>query len=364
MAHADSEGLYAKLMFQFNKPTAKNKTIFFRLLAVSQKAWLGLREALMSIYESEQSYGMKIIIKDMIDDINQWLPFAKAMENYKWFFGGDEIELIRASESIGNMPDALMGIAAELENFQKIRGKVVWAMTYPAVLIVFALGAVAVLLVKVVPTFVGLFAGHTLPAITQWMLAASDFMQIYWWVILLSIVSVVVGITMLNKYFLPFKIMIDAFFLKIPVVKWVIKTFYLYRFSKLLSDFYKAWVNPVVALEQISAIFDNYMYKKKAMDIRTDLEAWFGFADSMEWSSLFDPILVQIILVGERTGNIDEVLIKMASFYDAELENQIKALMSLIEPLLMALVAVLIGWIVASIFLPMADLVNTIDTAW
>lgn len=361
MARIDSEGLYAKLMFQFNKPTAKNKTVFFRLLAVSQKAWLWLREALMSIYESEQSYGMKIVIRDMINDINQWLPFAKAMEAYKGFFGGDEIELIRASETIGNMPDALMSIAAELENFQKIRGKVVGAMTYPIVLITFALGAVAVLLVKVVPTFVGLFAGHDLPQITQIMLQASDFMKVYWWVIALSLWVAVVSVQLLYKYFLPFKILIDTALLKIPVVKWVIKTFYLYRFSKLLSDFYKAWVNPVVALEQMSAIFDNYMYKKKAMDIRTDLEAWFWFADSMEGSDLFDPILVQIVLVGERTGNIDDVLIKMASFYDSALENQIKALMSLIEPLLMGLVAVLIGWIVASIFLPMADLVNTID---
>lgn len=107
------------------------------------------------------------------------------MEQYKGFFGADEIELVRASETIGNMPDALMNIAAELENFQKIKGKVKGAMTYPIVLIVFALGAVAVLLVKVVPTFVGLFAGHELPQITQWMLMASDFMQKYWWVIVL-----------------------------------------------------------------------------------------------------------------------------------------------------------------------------------
>lgn len=361
MSRIDSEGLYARLMFQLNKPTAKNKTVFFRLLAVSQKAGLWLREALISIYESEQSYGMKIIIKDIIDDINQWLPFAKAMEQYKGFFGADEIELVRASETIGNMPDALMNIAAELENFQKIRGKVKGAMTYPIVLIVFALGAVAVLLVKVVPTFVGLFAGHELPQITQWMLMASDFMQKYWWVIVLVLWGSFVSVQMLYKYFLPFKIVVDTTMLKIPVVKWVIKTFYLYRFSKLLADFYKAWVNPVVALEQMSAIFENYLYKKKAMDIRTDLEAWFGFADSMEWSDLFDPILVQIVLVGERTGNIDEVLLKMASFYDGALENQIKALMSLIEPILMGFVAVLVGWIVASIFLPMADLVNTID---
>lgn len=361
MSSIDSAGFLWKLQFYLNKPTVKNKTVFFRLLAVAQKAGLWLREALVSIYDSEQNYGMKMVIRDILEDINQWMPFAKAMEWYKWFFGWDEIELIRASETIGNMPDALTNIAAELENYQKIVGKVKGAMTYPIVLLTFAIWAVVVLLIKVVPTFVWLFAWHELPAITQYMLVASDFMKQYWRVIGVVLWSIIVWFQLLYKYFLPFAILIDTAILRIPVLRNVIKTFYLYRFSKLLADFYKAWVNPVVALEQISAIFSNYLYKKKAMDIRTDLEAWFGFADSMSWSFLFDPILVQIVLVWERTGNIDEVLLKMAAFYDGALENQIKALMALIEPMLMAFIAVLIWWIVASIFLPMADLVNTIN---
>ncbi len=107
----------------------------------------------------------------------------------------------------------------------------------------------------------------------------------------------------------------------------------------------------------------NYHYKKKVLDIRRDLEAGFGFSDSMEGSSLFDPILVQIVLVGERTGNIDTVLEKMASFYNDLLDTRIKTLMSLLEPILLAGVAIVIGVIVASIFLPMADMVNTIGAA-
>lgn len=309
---------------------------------------------------SEQHYGMKIILKDLIEDVNQWYPFAKAIEWHKWFFLGDEIELIRASETIGNMPETLNNIALELENFQKIMGKVKGALTYPLMLLTFAFGAVGILLVKVIPTFVWLFEGHTLPAITQFMLTASDYLQAKWQYILLTIISVVTVYNLLYKYLLPFKILVDSLFLKIPVVKDVVKTFYLYRFSKLLADFYRSWVNPVISLEQMAAIFGNYMYKKKMLDLRNDLEAWFWFADSMEWSPLFDPILVQIVLVGERTGNIDEVLLKMAWFYDNELENKIKTLMGLIEPLLMSFIAVIIWWIVASIFLPMADLVSAI----
>lgn len=357
----ETQSILGRLMWAMNKPGLKNKTVFFRLLAVSQKAGLGLREALVSIYQSEQHYGMKIIIQDMIDDINQGASFASAMESHKWFFGWDEIELLRASESIGNMPDALMNQAEELENYQKIEGKVKGALTYPLMLLWFSVIAVIVLLVKVIPTFVGLFEWRELPQITQIMLDASGFMQSYWWIIAIVIVSIVVTVTSLYKYFLPFKILVDTTMLRIPILKDVIKTFYLYRFSKLLSDFYKAWVNPVVSLEQMSQIFENYAYKKKAMSIRQDLEAWFGFADSMEWSPLFDSILVQIVLVWETTGNIDEVLLRMALFYNDSMDTQIKSLMSLIEPILMAFIAVIIWWIVASIFLPMADLVNTIN---
>jgi type IV pilus assembly protein PilC len=192
---------------------------------------------------------------------------------FKDFFAADEIELVRASEGMGNMPDALMNIAAELENFQKIKSKVKSAMTYPITMLVFALGAVAILLVKVIPTFVGLFAGHELPAITQFMLTLSAYLQANRWWMLSLVIGTVVTVQSLYAYFLPFKILIDGVMLKIPAVKGVVKTFYLYRLSKLLSDFYKAGVNPVVALEQISAIFENYHYKKKMLDIRTDLEA-------------------------------------------------------------------------------------------
>lgn len=359
--NSENQSILWKIMWYMNKPTLKNKTVFFRLLAVSQKARLGLREALISIYQSEQNYGMKVVIQDLIDEINQWASFATSMEQHKWFFWPDEIELIRASESIGNMPDALMNQAQELENYQKIQGKVKGALTYPIMLLWFSVIAVIILLVKVIPTFVWLFAGKELPQITQIMLSASDFMKLYWWVIAVIVGWLIIVVGYLYNYFLPFKIIVDNFTLKIPLLKDVVKTFYLYRFSKLLSDFYKAWVNPVVSLEQMSEIFENYAYKKKAMSIRKDLEAWFWFADSMEGDALFDPILVQIVLVGETTGNIDEVLLRMSVFYNDSLDTQIKALMSLIEPLLMAFIAVIIWWIVASIFLPMADLVNTIN---
>ena len=146
----------------------------------------------------------------------------------------------------------------------------------------------------------------------------------------------------------------------LPAVSGVVKTYYMYRFSKLLSQLYSAWVSPILSLKLMGNTFTNFFYRKKVIEIKENLNAGFSFAESMEWSSLFDPILVQIIHVGEETGNITEVLKKMADFYRDMLQTKIDILMSLIEPLLMALIAVVIGIILGSIFLPMADLVNVI----
>lgn len=238
---AEKASLFEQLMLKFNHATVKNKTVFFRLLSVSQKAGLGLKEALNSILHSERNYGMKIIIEGLSSQINEGISLATAMQRYDYFFGNDEIELVRASESIGNMPDILLNIAEELENYQRTRNKIKSAMMYPIILMVFAIIAVAVLLIKVIPTIVSLFPDpELLPSVTKFVLAASDFMRANWrWLAIL----VVGGITVFRfsyKNILLFKIFIDDFVLKIPAAAEAIKTFYLYRFSKLLGDFYRA----------------------------------------------------------------------------------------------------------------------------
>lgn len=288
-----------------SKPPLPVKTNFFRLLAVGQKVGLGLRESLMSISSSENNKTMKAIIEDMIAHINEGKSLSDAMSNHLYFFTTTEIELIKAAQGMGNMPETLEGISLELENFAQISKKIKSAMTYPITLLIFALGATAVLLIKVVPSIVQLYPSRDkLPGITQLMLAVSDFM-IEWRLALVIIITTIIAIyKILYHYFLPFKIFIDGTILQVPTVSDAIKTFYMYRFSKLLGDFMYAGVDQISAMSQISRIFSNFFYQKKAEDIKSDLNAGFAFADTIEGSALFDPILIQIIVVGEKTGNL------------------------------------------------------------
>lgn len=346
-------------------PSLWQKTNFFRLLSVAQKAGVSLRDALISILKSEKDSQMKIIIQALIDDITEGKSLWKAMQNYQNIFGIAECELINSSENMGNMPETLEEISTEMENYQKITQKIRSALSYPITLIVFTIIAVAVLLIQVIPTIVGMFPDPSkLPDITVFMINTSDFLQNY----RILLLGWGIGITLLSgvlyQFFLPFKMLIDRLFIITPVLGDVTKTFYMYRFSKLLSDFYKAGVSPVSALDQMSRIFPNYYYQKKVLEIKRDLESWFGFSESIEGSDLFDGLLVQILIVGENTGNVWEVLGKMAYFYRDSLSVRIETLMGFIEPILMAGIAIIIGIVVWSIFLPMADLVNVIGDQW
>jgi len=349
---------FEELFLRFNAPKLENKVVFFRLLSVTQKAWLGIRDSLQSIYKSETHPGVRKILKDIIDQINEWVGLSTAMEKYVWFFTPAEIELIRSSEQMWNLPDTLDSMAKELEKFQLIKGKLKSAMMYPMVVIFISIIAIVVLLVKVIPTIITIFPSNLeLPWITKFVISASNYLQENWFIVITIIIWIPVLYSFIYKNILPFKIFIDKYILKMPVIGDLIKTFYRYRFSKLLWDFYNAWLSPLVSFEQIANIFQNYHYRRKILDVKKDLEIWLDMTESFEWSWLFNPILIQIIWIWEKSWNIWEVLDKMAVFYRDELDTRIEWLTKIIEPILMVFVAWIIWVIVSSIFLPMADLI-------
>lgn len=163
------------------------------------------------------------------------------MENHDYFFQGEEIALVQSAETMGNLPEILNEIAIELENSQRINGKIKKAITYPIVLIIFALIAVTILLIYVIPTIVTMFPNQeSLPILTKFMMGASRFLQKTWFLMFLIIIGAVLLYRFLYKYVLAFKVFIDKFMVTLPAVSGVVKTYYMYRFSKLLSQLYSA----------------------------------------------------------------------------------------------------------------------------
>lgn len=350
-----------QFFISLQKPDLEKKATFFRLLAVCQKAWLGIRQSLVSLQWWESHKGMLLILWEMIDSLTKWSTLADAMENFPYFFNVDEIELLRSTEITGNMAQALEQIADSLEESQEINAKVKKALMYPILVIGFTIIAVVVLLIFVLPTIIDMYGSlDELPWITLFMLNASDYLKNYGIFWLIWIIFAVILYNFLYAKVLWFKILIDTLLLQIPLVKDIIKLYYMSKFTTLLSQFYLAWVSPVVSFKMLWDIFDNFQYKKKMVEIRNSISSWFSIYESMEGSDLFDPILTQIVNVWENTGSLAEALWKISSYYTMSLKSSIDALMSVLEPLLMAFVACIVGILLGAIYLPMADMVNQI----
>ena len=359
-----SWGIKSKIdsfLIGLQKPSLQQKATFFRLLAVSQKAGLGIRSSLLSLQQGESHKGLLLILEDMIQRLTEGASLAETMEQHMYFFKSDEIELIRSTEITGNMAKTLEEIADDLESSQEVNAKVKKALTYPTLVIGFTVVAVVVLLIFVMPTIVTMYGDpEDLPGITKFMLDASDFLKANGLYLLLWIVWTVVLYNILYSRLLIFKMMIDALLLKIPLVKDVVRLFYMSRFTSLLGQFYAAGVSPIISFKLLASIFDNFSYKRKMVEIKNSISSGFSMYESMEGSDLFDPILIQIINVGENTGSLTEVLTKISVYYTSSLKNAIDALMAIIEPFLMAFVACIVGVLLGAIYLPMADMVTAI----
>lgn len=349
------------IMVELNKPNLAAKANFFRLMSVSQKAGLWVRDSLKSLQQWEKDKWLLLIINDMIDKLTEWASLAEAMETQSYFFKSDEIELIRSTEITGNMVQTLEEIADNLEESQEIEAKVKKASMYPIMMIWLTIVAVIVLLIKVFPTIIDMYWDpEQLPWITKFFLSASEYLQENWYKLLIWFVSIVVAYNVAYSRWLLFKIGIDKLLLMLPIVKNVVKLFYMSRFTSLLAQFYEAWVSPVISFKLLAWIFDNFHYKRKMIEIRNSINAWFSIYDSLEWTDLFDPILVQIINVWENTWALPAVLNRISPFYAGTLKNNIDALMATLEPLLMWFIAWIVGTLLWAIYLPMADMVNQI----
>jgi len=349
------------IVAKFNKPGLKTKTNFYRLFSVSQRAWLWMIDALRALLDSESNRWMRSIIQDLMSQLIQWVDLAHAMQRHAYFFGEDEIELVRSSQIAWNLVDTLNEIADNLEQSNELSWKLRKALTYPIILLFWSIAAAIFIDVKVLPNIATLFTNSAdLPKITVVMMDIAEFLIAYWVYLSIWLLSIAIVLVYLYKKFLPFKIFVDNFVITLPIISPVIKWNYQFRFARQLSQFYSAGMSPIVSLQLIANIFSNYMYKKKIIELKKDMEAWFSIFEWMEWSALFDPILVQIVHVWETTWTTKVVLAKISDFYKLQLETKIDIMMQSLEPVLMVFIAAIIGSIVAAIMLPMASVMQTI----
>ncbi|UII55048.1 type II secretion system F family protein [Cytobacillus spongiae] len=356
-----AESLLTKDISIGNPVKLQHFVIYLRQFSTLLKAGVSVVEATSILAVQTDSKPLRKALLDVEQELKEGNPLSDATAKHRKIFSPMFINMIRAGEAGGNMDDTLDRLAEHFEKQHNTRQKIVSALAYPVVVGIIAIAVVIFLLVSVVPTFVDMFAdfGGELPAITQFVLNSSKFMQKFWWLIVLMMLAFVVFIFMLRrnkqtKYYL------DYFILRIPIFGKMLQKAVLARMTRTLSSLFTSSVPILQAMSIVENVVENEVIARVVRRSRDSLEKGQSLTDPMRAHWAFPPLITQMISIGEETGALDAMLGKVADFYEKEVENSTDRIKSLIEPLMIVVLAALVGTIVTSIMVPMFEIFNQV----
>ncbi|MFS0861732.1 type II secretion system F family protein [Fredinandcohnia sp. 179-A 10B2 NHS] len=355
------ETLLTKDLSIGNPVKLQDFTIFLRQFATLIKAGVTIVDSMSILASQTSSKALKRTLFEVELDLREGISLSAATSKHKKVFSTLFVNMVRVGEVGGTLDETLERLAVHFEKQHKTRQKIKSAMAYPAVIGVVAIAVVIFLLVSVVPTFVGMFAdfGADLPAITKFVLGASEVMQAYWWVVILFFILFYLAIVLVkarkeSKYYW------DYMILRSPIFGKLLQKAALARMTRTLSSLLTSSVPILQALAVVESIVENEVISRVVKDSRTSLEKGRSMTEPMKKHWVFPPLITQMIAIGENTGSLDEMLGKVATFYEDEVENATDQLKSLIEPLMIVFLAGIVGTIVTSIMVPMFDIFNQI----
>ncbi|ASA97805.1 type II secretion system F family protein [Anoxybacillus flavithermus] len=336
--------------------------IYLRQFATLLKAGVTIVDATRILAEQTESKALKKSLLRIEEQLRNGQPLSVAMMNDSKIFPPLVINMIRAGEASGSIDETLERLADHFEKVHRTRQKIVSALAYPIVVGIIAVIVVIFLLVGVVPTFVSMFAdfGADLPSITKFVLRASEVMQTYWWGVLLLLLSTY-GVLMLLRRQKKTKYYLDVIVLRMPIFGGMMQKAVLARMTRTLSSLFSSAVPILQALTIVEAVVENEVVARVIRTSRDALERGESLTEPMKRHWAFPPLVTQMIAIGEQTGSLDAMLAKVADFYEAEVEAATDRLKSLIEPLMIVLLAGVVGTIVTSILVPMFDIFNHIQ---
>ncbi|MDD5213319.1 MAG: type II secretion system F family protein [Candidatus Gracilibacteria bacterium] len=339
------------------------KVVIFRLLATMVDAGLSLMKAISILEKQEKNPVVKNILSRFSDELKSGKTLSYCMSLFPSSFGDSETGMIESGEKTGRLNIALINLADQIEKIASINGKIKSALMYPAMIIVVVIGVIFVMMTMVVPKLLDIFEDKSkLPASTQLLMSISNAFTSYWWLMMILAVggTIFVGIwkrTEVGKY------KYDLFMLKLPVFGDIIVKMILSKFARTLSGLLSSGVSIVEALRITSDAVGNEVYKQRIMLIRDDIRQGLKIFESMEGDKLFPDMMVQMIQVGEQTAKLDIIIIKIADFYDEQVDNKVAVINKLLEPIIIVTLAVIVGFIAIAIMQPIMNLADTVSNS-
>ncbi|NLL37385.1 MAG: type II secretion system F family protein [Fretibacterium sp.] len=336
----------------------KNKMVFFRQLATMIKAGLSLTMALDIIAEQEKSLIFRDVIEDIKSSIDRGVPLSQAMKAHS-VFNTMMISLVQAGEEGGILDNALERVAMLLEKQAALKSKIRSAMFYPSFVVTFAIGVMVVFVAFILPKFQEVFEGMKieLPTMTLMMFRFGEFAEKNWVTILVAtLVTVLLLIWSLkSKITKPY---MDRLKLKLPIVKSLVLKSSMARSTQTLASLVSAGVPILRGLEMAEEVAGNSVIQKGFADIQVAAKGGQHLGDAARAAKIFPLLICQMMRIGEETGKLDEMLERVALWYDQELDEQIKAMTSLMEPVMIVIVGGIVGLIAMSIFGPITSAIS------
>jgi type IV pilus assembly protein PilC len=339
----------------------KELQIFTRQLSTLLGSGIPILQSLEVLSQSQRSPGMQIALKQMVHDINQGRRFGEAMAEHPLVFDRFFVNMVKAGEESGNIDQILNRLAVYIEKAAKIRSQVKGALVYPIAILVVAGVVVAGLLVFVIPKFESLFAnsGQELPGLTQMVVNLSKTFIAYWWAILGGIGGGIFGA--INYYRTDDgKKTIDAVAIDLPYMGDLIQKSAVARFTRTLSTLLSSGVSIMEALEIASKVTGNHVIENALLRAREAISEGKSLTVPLAKEKYIPQMVTQMIGVGEQTGAIDQMLNKVADFYEDEVDVAVAALTSVMEPLLMVFLGGIVAVMVIAMYLPIFNMAGSV----
>lgn len=332
--------------------------LFTRQMATMMKAGVPLLQSFDIIGEGFDNPNMRKLIDDVKQEVAAGNSFATSLRKKPEYFDELYCNLVESGEQAGALENLLDRIATYKEKTEALKAKIKKAMNYPIAVVVVAVIVSAILLIKVVPQFESVFAGFgaELPAFTQMVIHISNFMQKWWFIILAAIFASAFTFREAMKRSEKLRDAIDRGILKLPIVGDILYKSAVARFARTLSTTFAAGVPLVDALDSVAGATGNVVFKNATNKIKADVSTGMQLNFSMRTTGTFPSMAVQMTAIGEESGALDEMLSKVASFYEEEVDNMVDGLTSLMEPIIMSVLGVLIGGLIIAMYLPIFQL--------
>ncbi|MES3035949.1 MAG: type II secretion system F family protein [Gemmatimonadota bacterium] len=336
--------------------------VFTRQFSTMINAGLPLVQALDILSKQSENKALQAVTKEVVFDVESGQTVADALRKRPKAFNELYVNMVAAGEAGGILDTILMRLATFIEKTDALVRKVKSAMIYPVTIMTVAAAAIAILLIFVIPTFEKMFSGVglALPLPTRIVIGASKFLQGYWWAMIGGgFLTFVVG----KRYYATDggRLKIDGFLLKVPVLGDVLRKSAVSRFTRTLGTLISSGVSILDGLEITARTSGNRVIQNAIMASRESIAGGETIAAPLQKSGVFPPMVISMISVGEQTGGLDEMLSKIADFYDEEVDTAVSGLLSLLEPLMIVFLGVVVGGMVVAMYLPIFDMMNTVQ---